>query len=82
MRWPGPELQRSEWFTDVQQTTIGRRLTMAARDYIGHLSTISAYLQLPASRRARTLARIMLVLPERVEVAADVVVQLARRRAD
>jgi SAM-dependent methyltransferase len=82
MRWPSPELQRSEWFTDVQQTTIGRRFRMTARDYIGHLSTISAYLQLPASQRARVLARIMLVLPERVEVAADVVVQLARRRAD
>src|SRR5215472_123634 len=47
MQWPGTELRRSEWFADVQQSVIGRHLTMTARDYIGHLSTISAYLGLP-----------------------------------
>ena len=44
MQWPGTELRRSEWFADVQQFVIERRLTMSARDYVGHLSTISAYL--------------------------------------
>jgi hypothetical protein len=49
MQWPGTELQRSEWFADVQQFVIERRLTRSARDYAGHLSTISACLELPAS---------------------------------
>jgi SAM-dependent methyltransferase len=80
MQWPGTELKRSEWFTGVQQAVIERRLTMSAQDYVGHLSTISAYLVLPTSQREQVLSRIMQVLPERVEVAADITVHLARRR--
>ena len=30
MQWPGTELQRSEWFADVQQSVIERRFTMSA----------------------------------------------------
>jgi SAM-dependent methyltransferase len=80
MQWPGTELQRSEWFTDVQQSVIERRWTMTARDYVGHLSTVSAYLQLPASEQEQIYSRIMEVLPDRVEVSADITVHLARRR--
>lgn len=80
MQWPGTELQRSEWFTGVQQSVIERRLTMSARDYVGHLSTISAYLVLPTSAREQVFGQIMQVLPETVEIAADITVHLARRR--
>ena len=80
MQWPGTELQRSEWFADVQQSVIERRLTMSARDYIGHLSTISAYLELPASAQEQVYSQIMQVLPETIEIAADITVHLARRR--
>jgi hypothetical protein len=79
MQWPGMELQRSEWFTDVQQAVIERHLTMSAHDYVGHLSTVSAYLELPASEQEQVYRRIMQVLPETVEIAADVTVHLARR---
>ncbi|MEU8261640.1 methyltransferase domain-containing protein [Micromonospora sp. NPDC048999] len=80
MQWPGTELQRSEWFADVQQSEIERRLTMSARDYVGLLSTISAYLELPTSDQQQVYGRIMQVLPEAVEVSADITVHLARRR--
>jgi SAM-dependent methyltransferase len=80
MQWPGTELQRSEWFTDVQQSLIERRLMMSARDYVGHLSTISAYLVLPALEQEQVFRQIMRVLPETVELVADVTVHLARRR--
>ncbi len=80
MQWPGTELRRSEWFADVRQSVIERRLMMSARDYIGHLSTISAYLALPASDREQVYRRIMQVLPETIEIAADITVHLARRR--
>jgi hypothetical protein len=80
MQWPGTELRRSEWFGDVQQSVIERRLTMSARDYIGHLSTISAYLELPAPDQEQVYSRIMQVLPDTVEIAADITVHLARRR--
>ncbi|MFC1418033.1 class I SAM-dependent methyltransferase [Streptacidiphilus cavernicola] len=79
MQWPGTELQRSEWFTDVQQSVVERRLTMSAGDYIGHLSTVSAYLVLPASAREQVFSQITQVLPETVELAADITVHLARR---
>ena len=80
MQWPGTELQRSEWFTDVQRSVIERRLTMTARDYVGYLSTVSAYLELPVSEQEQVYGRIMQVLPEAVDIAADITVHLARRR--
>ncbi|WP_430501375.1 class I SAM-dependent methyltransferase [Micromonospora trifolii] len=82
MQWPGTELQRSEWFTDVRQTVIERRLTMSARDYIGHLSTISAYLELPSSKQEQVFSQIGQVLPATVELSADIIVHLARRRLE
>jgi SAM-dependent methyltransferase len=80
MQWPGTELQHSELFTDVQQSVVERRLTMSARDFVGHLSTISAYLELPTSIQDQIYKRIMQILPETVEIAADIAVHLARRR--
>ncbi|MFJ8533922.1 class I SAM-dependent methyltransferase [Streptomyces sp. NPDC093591] len=80
MQWPGTELLRSEWFTDVQQSVIERRLTMSARDYVGYLSTVSAYLVLPPPAQEQVFAQIGRVLPEVVEIAADITAHLARRR--
>jgi hypothetical protein len=61
---------------------IERHLTLSARSYIGHLSTISAYLELPASEREEAYSRFQQVLPETVEIAADITVHLARRRRE
>ncbi|GIH14252.1 class I SAM-dependent methyltransferase [Rugosimonospora africana] len=82
MQWPGTELQRSAWFTDVRQVVIERRLTMSAHEYVGHLSTVSAYLELPPSQREQVYRRIGRVLPETVEIAADLIVHFARRRQE
>jgi SAM-dependent methyltransferase len=82
MLWPGTELQRSEWFTDVRQSVVRRRLTMSARDYVGYLSTVSAYLELPAGRQEQVYRRISQVLPETVEIDAHIIVHLARRRRE
>ncbi len=79
LQWPGTELQRSEWFDDVQESVIERRYTMAARDYVGYLSTVSAYLELPANVQEEVYRRISAVLPQTVEVSADLTVHLARR---
>src|SRR3954452_2950949 len=80
LQWPGTELQASPWFTDVQQSVIERRLTVSAHDYVGHLSTISAYLQLPPAERQGAFGAILRVLPHSVELDADLTVHLARRR--
>jgi SAM-dependent methyltransferase len=79
MQWPGTELQQSGLFTDVHQLVIERQVTMTAAEYVGMLSTISAYLELPPDTRARAFDRIHAALPERVAVAADTIVHLARR---
>jgi len=80
MQWPGSELQRSELFSDVRQSVIERRLTMSDDDYVGHLSTVSAYLQLPTPEQDQVYRRIRQALPDHVEVAADLTIHLARRR--
>jgi SAM-dependent methyltransferase len=79
LQWPGTELQASEWFTDVQQAEIPRHLTVDANDYVGYLSTVSAYLELPAAVQHEAYERIGAVLPETVEIDADLTLHLARR---
>ncbi|GIF03954.1 class I SAM-dependent methyltransferase [Actinoplanes siamensis] len=79
MQWPGTELEQSPLFEDVRQVTIGRRLTVSSRDYVGHLSTVSAYLTLPPAHRAEVYRRILAAVPDTLELTADIVVHLARR---
>ncbi|MCD0484745.1 class I SAM-dependent methyltransferase [Streptacidiphilus sp. ASG 303] len=79
MQWPGTELLRSGLFTDVRQSVVERRLTMGASDYVGYLSTVSAYLQLPQPRRRQAYEAIARALPGTVGVVADITVHLARR---
>jgi SAM-dependent methyltransferase len=79
MQWPGTELLRSDRFTDVRQTSIECRTTLTAADYIGHLSTISAYLLLPITTREQVFERIAAVLPDEVPLISDPTLHLARR---
>jgi SAM-dependent methyltransferase len=79
LQWPGTELVRAEQFTDVRQSILERRPTVPAGDFIGLLSTVSAYLQLSEAIRSEVFARIERVLPERVELTADITLHLARR---
>jgi SAM-dependent methyltransferase len=79
MQWPGMELTESEWFTDVEEITVRRRFAMTASAYIDQLSTVSAYVVLPASSQEQVWERIRQVLPERVDVLADTTAHLARR---
>ncbi|NUR98769.1 MAG: class I SAM-dependent methyltransferase [Kribbellaceae bacterium] len=80
MQWPGTELQQSEWFTDVRQSVIERRIMTNAEDYVGQLSTVSAYVMLQAADREQVFRRILQALPETVEVDAQIHIHLARRR--
>jgi SAM-dependent methyltransferase len=80
MQWPGTELEQSEWFTDVRQSTIERRLTISAHDYIGQLSTVSAYVMLPPADRDEVFRRTLEALPETVEINGQIDVHLARRQ--
>lgn len=79
LQWPGTELIRSDLFDDVRQLVIERRVRLPADDYVAHLSTISAYLELAEPDRAEALRRIGAVLPEQVDLVADLTLHLARR---
>lgn len=79
MQWPGTELAASPLFAGVEQHVIPRRVTMTRAEWIGHLSTISAYLVLPAADRAEVFARTLAVLPPHVEALGDVVLHVATR---
>jgi SAM-dependent methyltransferase len=79
MQWPGTELEQSALFTDVRQVEVERRLRVSAEDYVGHLSTISAYLELPGSKREQAFERFRRLLPDEVDLVADLKVHLARR---
>lgn len=79
MQWPGTELLQTEWFTDVRQSVIERRLTMSAQDYVGQLSTVSAYVLLQPADRDQVFRRTLEALPETVEIDAQIHVHLARR---
>lgn len=79
LQWPGTEMAVSDWFTDINQVVIKRRATIAAGDFIGHLSTISAYLVLPTDQRSEVLSVISSVLPDHLDLVADITVHLARR---
>ena len=78
MQWPGTELERSKWFTDVQQSVVERSFTMPAPDYVGLLSTVSAYLQLSAPEQEQVFEHVLQVLPRTVEIDAEITVHLAR----
>ena len=79
LQWPGTELEQSPLFVEVRQVVIERRLRWSAQAWVGYLSTVSAYLQLPAAQREQVFARTLEVLPEQVDVHADVILHLARR---
>lgn len=79
LQWPGTDMRDSPCLTDVVQVVLDRRLHLSAEHLIGHLATVSAYLLLDADARAEVLARIRSVLPEQVEIIADVTLHLARR---
>ena len=82
VQWPGTELEASEWFDDVRQVVLERRTTLPAADFVGLLSTVSAYLELDPDVRNTVLRRIHDVLPDRVAVDADITLHLARRVGD
>ena len=63
MQWPGTELARSGFFIDIRQSVIERRLLLSSHDYLGYLSTVSAYLLLPDSARRQVLGLVLGVLP-------------------
>jgi trans-aconitate methyltransferase len=79
LQWPSTELAASDLFTDVTQVVLEQRTTVSARDYVGLLSTVSAFLVLPPADREAALASILDALPPEVDVVGDIRLHLARK---
>ena len=78
LQWPSTEITSSRLFTDVTQVVLERRTTVSARDYVGLLSTVSAYLELVPADRHAALDSVLAVLPTQVDVVGDIRLHLAR----
>lgn len=74
------ELHRSGLFADVVHLRLDRRLVLPQREYVGYLTTLPAYLQLPTEERQELLRRVVEVVPQQVPVDLTVGLHLARRR--
>jgi SAM-dependent methyltransferase len=79
LAWPGGEMLACGRFGEVGQSIIRRRMTLPASDYVGLLSTVSAFVVLPAGQRQQLWEVIRGVLPDDVEVIADTLIHLGRR---
>ena len=72
-------MEASGLFTDVEHHVVQRETVLPQREYVGYLSTVSAYLMLPLEERQHVLRRIADAMPEQVRVDASVGMTLGRR---
>ena len=71
-------IEQSGRFTDFVEEVLPRDVLVPQREFVGYLSTVSAYLMLPLTLRQRALARIADALPEQVRLDVTVHLHLAR----
>ena len=79
LRWPASELEGCGLFGDVVDLVLPREVVVPQKEYVGYLSTVSAYLQLTVRQRQEVLMRIAEVLPEQVRLDGGVRLCLARK---
>jgi trans-aconitate methyltransferase len=72
-------MEASGLFADVEHHVVHRETVLPQREYVGYLSTVSAYLMLPLEERQHVLRRIADAMPEQVRVDASVGMTLGRR---
>jgi len=72
-------LAESGLFTDVAEEVLPRHVLVPQREFVGYLSTVSAYLMLPLAVLPQALAAVADALPQQVRVDVTVHLHLARR---
>ncbi len=78
--WGLADIEASGLFEDVRSDELVRHVIVSQREYVGHLSTISAFLRLAAEDRQEVVRLVLGLVPAEVTLDASVVLQLARRR--
>ncbi len=77
--WSLEEMASVHGLVDTVQQDLPFSVTTTATDFVGRLSTVSAYLMLSSQARADALRRIHAALPDRFDIDATVQLSLARR---
>ncbi len=77
--WLHDEMTASDLVVDVEHHVVPREVVLLQREYIGYLSTLVDYADLPAEERQDVLHRTASVLPSQVLVDATLGLHLARR---
>lgn len=77
--WPTQEMEDSGFFTDVEEHHLPRKVVVPKREYIGYLSTLSAYLVLEPVERVDVLRLVEEVVPAQVGLDLSVAMHLGRR---
>jgi hypothetical protein len=77
--WLHDEMSASHMVVDVEHHVVPREVVLLQREYIGYLSTVIDYADLPAEERQDVLHRTASVLPSQVLVDATLGLHLARR---
>lgn len=76
---PDNGLAASGLFVDVMNHRVELESVLPQREYVGYLSTVSAYLLLPPADRQELLQRVADLLPEEVRVDVGVGMTMGRR---
>lgn len=77
--WSIEDLTAVDGLVDVEQREVPGVTTTTAADFVGRLSTVSAYLRLAPDVRAETLRQVRAVLPDHVDIDTTMRLSLARR---
>lgn len=78
-RWPATDLAGLAAFTDLEACLFRWERVLTRQQYLEYLATHSPYLLLEPGARDELSARIAAALPDRVPLAEDTVLYLARR---
>jgi trans-aconitate methyltransferase len=76
--WLHDEMTASRSVDDVEHHVLAREVVLLQREYVGFLSTIPDYAELPMEERQDVLRRIACLLPPQVLVDATLGLHLAR----
>ena len=77
--WRTEDIEGSGLFTGVETHEVAREVVVSRKEYVGHLSTLSAYLRLSYEERQDVLRKVSELVPTPVRLDASVLLQLARR---
>jgi trans-aconitate methyltransferase len=79
VEWWTEDIEGSGLFVGTESRDVEREVVVSQKEYVGHLTTISAFLGLAIEDQADVLRTVAELVPGQVRLDASVTLQLARR---